>query len=109
MQEFHYHLDKTETDPHKSCSIASSPPTTLRLFHADLFFVEEVPLSVRKLSKKSHLDVMKFVHVLSRKFLLASVEIFLVKVSFKEIPHYHFTAFFAFVISTMCVSALSLQ
>ena len=59
--------------------------------------------------KKSHLDVMKFVHVLSRKFLLASVEIFLVKVSFKEIPHYHFTAFFAFVISTMCVSALSLQ
>ena len=54
--------------------------------------------------KKSH-----FVLVLSRKFLNASVEIFLVKVSFKEIPHYHFTAFFAFVISTMCVSALSLQ
>ena len=45
----------------------------------------------------------------TRKFLNASVEILLVKVSFKEIPHYHFTAFFAFVISTMCVSALSLQ
>ena len=38
----------------------------------------------------------------TRKFLNASVEILLVKVSFKEIPHYHFTAFFAFVISTMC-------
>ena len=38
----------------------------------------------------------------TRKFLNASVDILLVKVSFKEIPHYHFTAFFAFVISTMC-------
>ena len=46
MQEFHYHLDKTETDPHKSSStyrFLNPPPTTLRLLYADLsFFVEEV-------------------------------------------------------------------
>ena len=46
---------------------------------------------------------MYFVQSLGQDFLNASVEILLVKVSLKEIPHYHFTAFFRATHTNWCL------